>query len=1646
MSNIKLPTKTIYDAILIPGMRHSGASTIAQLMTEFGIYMGNNLLPPLAESSKDFYEDQTLAGINKKFLSHIVHDSEFGTIASNYVNAEQYADMFDSSTALDYLLKNNFFSQPFAFKDPQLCFTFSFWKQLLTANNKKIACIIPIRNPLEIAFSLQKSNNFSHKYCLSLWFLYMVSIISTIKDTPTCFIDHDDIINNLDFVIHKIGSFIETDPHTIDKSLRNFKIDFLENKLQNATYSNENFSSMRFDYPIIINFFKSLQRLAKQERVQCETIKHLHRRYSQYIFYTNLLDENCNKVCYQLFLDTGEGFSQEDSTVITLPIHQNKIEFKFPTCAPVKRLRLNIGDTPCIIQLKTASANYLNGLSGNLIPLEDNSLSKHNNTFCFANNDPQIVFKCEKIVYSVCFDLNFLKINEIKNILKEINYQLDKLKNDILHKTHIIDQTTKQLETAEKKILIISQQNDLFKTSNDVKDKKVLSLQSRLDLEILNLQRAIDKNKDFELKIFNTKRIIEKLSAKNTNLIKIQTLQHKTLTQTCKQLSFAHDELESVKTDMIALQIKHDAALRTCNELQNKFYDSHVSCHNLRIELEAACTQVTALQSSYCWLITSPLRLVCDILLFTYQKLFFLLPHKILYKLRYSKPGALVYKHCFPQFLKNHINKVWAINNGLVRFLSSNNSCEQITAFLNFKQDTIQTPYESWLCVNEFTFHRKIIVEQKILSCTYSPKISIILPTYNPNLVYLEQLINSIEEQIYQNWELCIADDCSTNNETVAYLKAKAQNNSRIKLILRNTNGHISNASNSAAELATGEFITFVDQDDLVEQNALAEIILLLNNNQNLDVIYTDCDKIAENGVRYDPMFKPAWSPELLLSYMYIGHLFCLRKTFFEKVGGLRNECIGSQDYDLALRVSCYTQNFGHVPKILYHWRAVDGSTAKTGNNKEYSYVSGIKAVQDHIAHYALNAIVFRPDWAIKGGVGSYSIKFQDVGPTVAIIIPTKNHFETLTNCLASLKKTTYENYKIYIIDNDSNEQNILEFFRKTQYEVLKIHSQNNQFNYSYINNEAVSNITEDYILLLNNDTEIINPEWLSQMVGYAKIPGVGAVGAKLFFSDNTVQHAGVVHGTSRKFFPSPAFKHLHPDAGYGYLSLATVSRNCSAVTAACMLTSRMLYQKLGGLNEIDFAVAYNDVDYCYRLRKHGYRIVYAPEAKLYHHEGKTRGTGMGNDSIHEEAAFVSKYSHEKEPYLNPNLFGNMFEIKSRTLPETIPTPYITVLLVSHNLNFEGAPLCMLEMAKSIHKTKKIKFTVISLQDGALRCEYEASGIAVEILKDFNLLQAESEDDYNKRIAIIKQAIDKFSPDIIFGNTVISWWAIEIAAMLNIPSLWSIHESEIPFSHFSDYNQVVTKHAKACLAYPYQVVFVAEATKNVFLDLCTTNNFIVISNALNIERLKNTSNVVTKLEARKLLEIDSDKIVILSLGTICERKGQIDIINAIQFIDEKLLANVQIIMVGENESPYCKNIRQLSSRLPPNLKQILQIIPTTPETSKYYLASDIFICSSRIESYPKVIQEAMYFELGIITTPVFGIVEQVVSEQSALFYTPNNIEELASQVTRLLTNPDLRETLKRNAKAALATQITPDLLAQEYYDLFIEAYLSGKSR
>lgn len=551
-----------------------------------------------------------------------------------------------------------------------------------------------------------------------------------------------------------------------------------------------------------------------------------------------------------------------------------------------------------------------------------------------------------------------------------------------------------------------------------------------------------------------------------------------------------------------------------------------------------------------------------------------------------------------------------------------------------FQADDVD--YEEWYRNHRPT--KEELEQQRKEKFSYEPLISILVPVYRTPEEFLMQMIQSVRRQTYGNWELCIANADPSDENVARILKTASRKDERIRVTEVPENEGIAQNTNAALAIAKGAYIGLLDHDDLLTADALYEVVKALNQKERPAVVYSDEDKVTTDlSEHFQPFMKPDFNKDLLRSNNYICHFFVAEKQLVEEVGGFRGAFNGAQDYDLILRCTEKAEHITHIPRILYHWRVHKASTADNPASKMYAFDAGKRAIEEHLKRCGETGVVSHTK-----DLGFYRVQYQMSGnPLVSIIIPNKDHVDMLDKCLRSIQKSSYRNYEVIIVENNSVEEATFDYYKKIASDRIRVVYWEGIFNYSAINNFGAKAAKGDYLLLLNNDVEVITENWLEELLSNCQRPDVGIVGAKLYYPDDTVQHAGIIIGIGG--VAGNVFVGL-PRKFTGYFHKASIQQDLSAVTAACMMVKRSVYEEMGGLEE-KLQVAFNDVDFCLRVRKAGYLVVFNPYVELYHYESKTRGAENTKEKVRRfQTEIEYMRSHwldllkKGDPMYNPNL------------------------------------------------------------------------------------------------------------------------------------------------------------------------------------------------------------------------------------------------------------------------------------------------------------------------------------------------------------------------------------------------------------------------
>lgn len=865
------------------------------------------------------------------------------------------------------------------------------------------------------------------------------------------------------------------------------------------------------------------------------------------------------------------------------------------------------------------------------------------------------------------------------------------------------------------------------------------------------------------------------------------------------------------------------------------------------------------------------------------------------------------------------------------------------------------------------------------------PLISILMPVHQVDPRWLRIAIASVVNQTYDRWQLCLVDDASTRVDLLAEFE-KLPDDPRIRFVRRAVNGHICAASNTAADLATGEFIALLDHDDALAPNALYEVCQIINEHPSADLIYSDEDKIDADGRRYDPQHKPDWSPELLLSYNYINHFTVLRRSLFERVGRFRIGYEGSQDHDLLLRVTEQTDQVVHIPRILYHWRSLPSSTASSAGVKSYVHTSGRKAVEGALRRRGLNPLLSVPAFAERLGLPVLTLAGRNDGSRVAIIVHGDQ--EAADRTVQRIRAiTTYLQYTIiYCPESDAAALNQITAARNEEHFVFVAAG------------------------LLPSDGE-----WLSRMLAYARIPGVGVVGGRL------PHGAGIVLTPQG---PRESFEDLPPHA-VSYYFYAEVARNVAAPSRGLLLVSRSTFERLRGFDLSRFPRTLHELDFASRCRKLGLRCVHVGGVKF---EGQCRCT------VDPREWLTFRSNHDvHDPYSNPH-FDPPFKLRGDAggVPAK-PRQPLRALIAAHNLNNpEGAPRYLSEIILGLSNRGVVAPSVLSPRDGLGGDVYRQADLPVTILTEpWSQQFVDAQWTPRSYEACQKHLLKLFRqerPEIVIANTLLTFPVVEAAARLGIPSVWIIHESYSPEVLDRFFSPLARARCEAAFALASRIVPASYDTASLFRRCDTRHTIRVIHNGIDPSSIDAFCRNMGIREARQQLGLDPRKCHIIAVGTVCERKGQHTLIEAAARL-ARTRRDFQCHLVGMRDAvPYANYVRHLAIRR--DIADCVNFVPETGDVFTWYRAADIFVCTSHMETYSRAILEAEIFSLPIVSTRCHGVGEQVIWGENAIPF--GNAKELAERLARLISDPALRSVMGAKSRAVFD--------AHESYDVMLDNY------
>jgi len=924
-----------------------------------------------------------------------------------------------------------------------------------------------------------------------------------------------------------------------------------------------------------------------------------------------------------------------------------------------------------------------------------------------------------------------------------------------------------------------------------------------------------------------------------------------------------------------------------------------------------------------------------------------------------------------------------------------------VTRNLPFISMTGPTPldwYQSWIAENEPDEAQLAEQRQTAKSLAYRPLISIITPVYNPAPEILHKTIQSVVDQTYDHWELCLVDGHSKRAGVEEVLKEWADRDGRIHVKLLDRNLGVSGNSNEALTVATGEFVALLDHDDLLAPFALFEVAKFLNEHPHCDMVYSDEDKIEIDGRRHTPFFKPEWSPDLLQCFMYTGHLTVYRRDLVQSLGGFRSEFDFSQDYDLALQVTEKTDRIGHIPKVLYHWQVLQGSAA--AGDKPFARAGNIAALASAVERRGYNAEVLEYPTANR-------VKFnlQDY-PLVSIIIPTDREQNILRGLESLLRKTKYPYFEIVVVTNTGLATQIGEVYANNSR--IRTVPFDAPFNFSAKCNRGAREAKGEYILFLNDDVEPLDEAWIECMLGYFQQDDVGAVSPKLIYSNGLVQHAGLVTGV--RGFVGTAF-HVEPGDSTTYFNLLQSTRTVSALSAACLLMRKRTFDLTGGFDEANIPIMHSDVDLCFKIRERGLRLVYTPFTSLKHigHASLAEIEGLGRPHSHKADLYLLKRWGgylSYDPYYTDNMRDLLYRdsptkyrMYASNQPDSMPSEG-DILFVSHDLSLSGAPIIMHTLAKYILHAGYF-VTLVAPVAGKLIDQYRQENIPVII----DPLVRDSP-------ATLENLIHNY--DVVVANTILSWGLVNSAKSLGKPVIWLVHEGDFGCA-LAESNADVRK----ALAVADVVVFPSRQTEEKYRKFAIRENYMVLHYGIE----------VTEPRSGKVYPPQSDKLRVVQVGSIEPRKGQDVLVRCVNSLPLDLRDAFVFHFVGRVlDNDYYDKLRRNTAGLR-NVHWVGEV--SHDEALQHISDSDALVCASRDDPSPLCVLEAMAFGKGIVSTDVGAMPDIIEHEVSGIIIDVEDRHALAKSLVRLHQDRDLLRRMGDAARRKFKEYLTVERYADD---------------
>lgn len=945
-------------------------------------------------------------------------------------------------------------------------------------------------------------------------------------------------------------------------------------------------------------------------------------------------------------------------------------------------------------------------------------------------------------------------------------------------------------------------------------------------------------------------------------------------------------------------------------------------------------------------------------------------------------------------------------------------------------------PYAAWRAANALTPRVREALGAAARRLAEGPRFTVLVDARGCTAAQLAALADSLRSQVYPRWQAWFVGAA-----------AAPVGDPRLRAEHARDDSDLVRALNAAAHQAAGDWLTLLPGHSRLSDDALLEVAERVAADPALELVYTDEDRRDDAGTHSAPVFKPAWSPALALSGLFPGHLSLVRHDRFLALGSFREGFVHVPWHDLLLRLGdrLTARQVAQVPLVCHH--------AWSGAPREFDlshpvYEEARKALAEAVLRRGWPASPLLPEACHHRRLPAHQLRWDDrvlTRSAVTIVIPTRDRLHLLQECVELLDETVDWRWaKLVIVDDHSRDADAVQYLERItqrkdlQCVVVRPPDHRAPFNYSRLVNAALPHIETPLVLHLNNDVNALERGWLEEMVGWFTQPDVGVVGAKLVFPDRTLNHTGIVVGPHGGLADTPFARAAEETVDVGWHA---ATREVSAVTGACLLTRTDLYRRLGGFDEGDFGVAYNDVDYCLRVGAAGFRVLYTPQARLMHWGSATRGVTF---DAAEHVAWLRRHSGVRDPFFSASLelVAGRVRCRAETYLRGSRAGRLRLLLLTHNLNLEGAPLFLLEYATWMVRDAGFEVEVLAGQDGPLRASFERLGARIVVASAEGVYSSPDEDTFHERLAALAQQVDDWERiDLVVCNTLVSFWGVPMARRAGKPSLFYIHESTSVFRFFEPKLELrLHRLVHEALGGATRTLFLCEATRRYYAD-SDRGNFRTVPSWIQLDAIAEFRARHSRADLRRKHGFRDDEVVVANIGTVCERKGQHVFIRAVDHFNHHYhgAAPVRFVLVGARPGIYLDLLDRDIARL--GLANLTRV-PETREVFDFFVLADLFVCSSYEESFPRVVMEAMAFGTPIVSTDVHGIVDLIGQRQDGYLVKPGDAEGLSRMMRTCLAKERSGKSLAPAAYSRVLRERDARRVLPFHADLAREAVLS----